>query len=288
MPKDTSPYLSALHRLSQNWAHRLRPADWPRAVPVRRLPRPGYQGDNPYNGFTGAQRRRGEQVLQVLRRNGVLPAPERCALCDTTGRITYHAEDYFDPFALVSLCFPCHMALHARFKSPDRWRKRLDANANTPRIAEFEALPMEEPDFASWLRANTPGPHDQVAQIWGAQEVPDYRPRKPLPDYARALTEATPTETEITALRVLAANPGETSARLTALMGAQGNSAWHLIAGKLCRRLEPVLGPAPTTTERRDADGKLARFYIGLIAKFDAQTRGFTLKPGAAEAITSL
>lgn len=93
---------------------------------------------------------------------------------------------------------------------------------------------------------------------------------------------------EITALRVLASNPGETSAQLTALMGAQGSGAWHLIAGKFCCRLEPVLGPAPTTTERRDADGRPARFYIGLIAEFDAVTRGFTLKPGAAEAITAL
>lgn len=118
--------------------------------------------------------------------------------------------------------------------------------------------------------------------------MPDYRPRKPLPDYARALTEATPTETEITALRILAANPGETSARLTALMGAQGSSAWHLIVGRFCRRLEPVLGPVPTTTERRDADGWPARFYIGLIAEFDTETRDFTLKPGAAEAITAL
>ena len=47
-------------------------------------------------------------------------------------------------------------------------------------------------------------------------------------------------------------------------------------------------GPAPPSKERREIDGQSARFYIGLITEFDAETRDFTLKPGATETITKL
>lgn len=286
MPDDD---LRKLHEVCQGWARRLCPTVWPVDVAVKRLPRPTYQGDNAYNGFTGAERRRGEQVLQVLRRRGVIAKPDVCDICGTTGRIGFHGEDYFDPFSMAALCFPCHMALHRRFKSPDKWHALLECNADSPRIADFHALPMVEVDFASWLRENTDGPHDVVKQVWGDREVPDYVPRKKAgPDYAKVISDAEPSETEWRALSVLAANPGATSTELTALMGWKGDSAWHLKFGQFCRRFEPALGPAPEVETRRNPDGSPARFHIGLIADFDQESRGFTLMPEIHAALKPL
>lgn len=267
------------------WADRIRPADWPREVTVKRLPRPSYEGDNPYNGFTGTERRRGMQVLQVLIKQGVIQRPKACDICGKTERVGYHGEDYFDPFSMAQLCFPCHMALHRRFKSPDKWHALLDRNSASPHIAAYHTLPMVEPDFASWLRENTSGPFDPVEWIWPDREVPDYQPRrKNTPDIAKAIQNAAPTEAETACLEALHRMPGATSSALTEALGWSGNSAWHLVFGKFCKRLEPGLGPAPTTNARKDAAGKPAKFYIGLLADYDATTKGFTLKPEVAHA----
>lgn len=169
--------LSALHRISQRWSRAVRPTALPGEIKIDRLPKSSYDGDNAYNGFTGAERRRGDQVLQVLRRRGLIDKPTACDLCDAKVRIGYHSEDYFDPCALVRICFPCHMALHARFKSPSKWVAKLDQNAARPLIDDFRALPMREVDFASWLRTNTPGPHDVVKAVWPGKVVQDYSPR---------------------------------------------------------------------------------------------------------------
>ena len=166
-----------LHATTRAWADRRRPADWPRDVPVTRLPPPSYDGDLPYNGFTGAERRRMDQVLIVLCRRGVIVTPE-CDLCGRTERIQLHAEDYFDPFSAVPVCGGCHSALHHRFRSPDKWTARLDAYADRPHAGDFRALPMTEGDFAAWLRRTTDGPFDPVAAIWGDRDVPGPLPRR--------------------------------------------------------------------------------------------------------------
>jgi hypothetical protein len=87
-------HFTALHSISRAWSDRQRPKDWPAEVPVRQLPRP-YSGDNSYNGFTGAQRRR-----------GFLRKPEECDLCGLRLRIGFHAEDYVDPLSLVRSVSP--------------------------------------------------------------------------------------------------------------------------------------------------------------------------------------
>ncbi len=275
-----------LYEICQRWAARIRPDVVPADIPVRRLPKPTYDGDNPYNGFTGAERRRGEQVLQVLRREGIIEKPAACDICGKTERIGYHGEDYYDPFSMARLCFPCHMALHRRFKSPDKWQALLERNGASPYIDEFHALPMQEVDFAAWLRVNTPGPHDVVRRVWPDREVPDYQSRQ-VARYKRAIEAAQPTETEWKLLQVLRDNPGATSEALSAAMGWQGQ-AWHLQFGRFCRRLEGDLGPAPLTDMRKDDAGKPARFYTGLLAEFDADTRGFTLRSEAVRALDLL
>ncbi len=271
-----------LYEITRRWADRIRPDEVPSDIPVKRLPRSTYGGDNPYNGFTGAERRRGEQVLQVLRRRGIIARPAACDICGKTERIGYHGEDYYDPFSMVRVCFPCHMAIHRRFKSPEKWQALLEKNAHSPFIEEFRALPMQEVDFAAWLRANTPGPHDVVRRVWPDREVPDYKPRPN--KVLRAIEAARPTETEWRLLRVLWENPGATSGSLSEKMGWQGQ-AWHLKFGQFCRRLEADLGPAPLAETRKDDAGKPAKFYIGLLADFDNATRGFTLRKDAAKAL---
>lgn len=262
--------------------------EWLVNVPVKRLPRPSCDGDNAHNGFTGAERRKGDQVLQVLRRNGLIAAPERCDICGATSRIGFHGEDYFDPFSYAVLCFPCHMALHRRFKSSEKWQALLDRHSESPWIEDYRTLPLEEYDLAGWLRMNTDGPHDVAKRVWGERDVPDYQPKKrpsAEPDIAEILQDAAPTETEWKALMTLFHNPGAKSAELTARMGWDGNSAWHLAFGTFCRRLEPARGPALEVKTRKKEDGSPVRFYIGLLADLDPVTRGFTLNAKVAESL---
>lgn len=74
--------------------------------------------------------------------------------------------------------------------------------------------------------------------------------------YADAIHAVMPSETEWKPLNVLLENPGTTSAVLSAKTGWSGEGRWHVKFGQFCRRLEASLGPAPRTTERRDADGR--------------------------------
>lgn len=168
---------SVLHQITLRWSSTSCPSELPTDIIIDRLPKSSYDGDNPYNGFTGAERRRTDQVIQVLRRRGIIDKPTECDLCGAVLRIGFHAEDYFDPCSLIRICFPCHMSLHGRFKSPSQWLERLDRNATRPLSDDFRALPMQEIDFAGWLRSNTPGPHNVVQAVWPDKVVQDYSPR---------------------------------------------------------------------------------------------------------------
>jgi hypothetical protein len=278
---------SRLHDVSKRWSQSIERYERPAEIPIKRLPPPSYLGDNAYNGFTGSERRRGDQVLQILRRRNLIRKPRECALCGATDRIGFHGEDYFDPFSVVSVCFPCHMSIHARFRSPERWLARIDRYDDRPLVRDFRALPLTEVDFASWLRRNTSGPHDVVKVIWPNQLVEEYLPRPKrlslgTARFAAAFRDAATTETEWKMLNALRDNPGATSADLSRQMGWSGRNAWHMKFGQFCHRLEQFLGPAPTASNRDNADGGAAKFYIGLLAEFDDHTRGFTLKLGVA------
>lgn len=277
-----------LHAVASLWSDRLRPAFLPE-VPVKCLPRPTYEGDNPYNGFTGAERRRRNQVALVLRRRGFIPKPEKCSLCGSTKRVGYHGEDYFDPWSMAPLCTPCHLTLHRRFRAPDGWLTLLDRNNAGPHIDEFRALPMAEVDLAGWLRRTTAGPYDPVEIIWPGRTIPDWTPRRPgggvsANKIMQAWTEVAPSETDWRTLQTLYENPGATAAALSQALGWAGATAWQLHFGAFCRKLEPYLGEAPRASSRKGKDGEPAKFYIGLLAEYDAGTSGFTLKPAARHA----
>jgi hypothetical protein len=129
------------------------------------LPRPSCSGKNSYNGFTGKERARQDRVTQVLRRNGSMARPSECSLCGATSRTGLQAETHCDPFSVIPVCFACHMALPARLSSPSKWIERLERHASGHFTQEFRCLPLREVDFAPWLRATSPGPHDLVRAI---------------------------------------------------------------------------------------------------------------------------
>ncbi|WP_140660727.1 hypothetical protein [Mesorhizobium sp. B2-3-15] len=89
-------------------------------------------------------------------------------------------------------------------------------------------------------------------------------------------------------VQVLASNRDTTAAGLTAAIGAKGNGAWQLHFGQLCRKREADLGPAPAAPGRRTPDGKEARFYTGLLADWQEDSRTFAIKAEARQAFVAL
>jgi hypothetical protein len=83
-------------------------------------------------------------------------------------------------------------------------------------------------------------------------------------------------------VRVVLDNPDASSERLTEALGWKGQ-AWQLHFGKLCERREHLLWAA-RPEPRRGNDP----FYSGILADFDEDTRGFTLKPEVVEAFGRL
>jgi len=81
--------------------------------------------------------------------------------------------------------------------------------------------------------------------------------------------------------RVLMETPGATSEDLTERVGWK-DKAWQLHFGEMCKKREHLLWAAPFAAKRK------APFYCGILADFDEGTRGFTLKPGVAEAFAQL
>ncbi len=137
----------SLLAMSEHWSARYRPNE-PVDLTGVQLPPPSYRGNNPYNGFTAEERVLTDRVMILLRRKKLLPKPDRCELCLSRTRIGYHGENYYDPFAVIQVCFPCHMAIHRRFSAPRAWHRRLQEN-DWPSIS---LLPAEQVDFAGWLR----------------------------------------------------------------------------------------------------------------------------------------
>jgi len=88
-------------------------------------------------------------------------------------------------------------------------------------------------------------------------------------------------ETERMLVQVLLDNPDASSEQLTEAMGWK-DQAWQLHFGKMCEKREHLLWPAPFEPKRD------APFYSGILADFDEDTRGFTLKPEAVEAFARL
>lgn len=99
-----------------------------------------------------------------------------------------------------------------------------------------------------------------------------------------AFTAQPPTETEAKVIRALSAHPGATSEALSKASGWRKGNAWHLHFGTMCFNRRARLWPAPPAPNR----GEDQYFFSGILADYDAETHGFTLKPDAVKAFRDL
>jgi hypothetical protein len=85
---------------------------------------------NSYNGFSGEQRQKAQNWLNVQWKNGALKRPDKCCACGNTGIVDAHAEDYSEPFGNhlqeYPLCFVCHMMVHCRFYNKKKWLEYIE------------------------------------------------------------------------------------------------------------------------------------------------------------------
>ena len=107
----------------------------------------------PYNGFTGAERIRGWQAMHLLLQAGALAKDTSCSGCGSRHELAFHSETYFHPAEHVTVCKPCHIQLHRRFKNPDAFRAYRDrAREQHGGPTLLDVLPMEPLDLAGWYR----------------------------------------------------------------------------------------------------------------------------------------
>jgi hypothetical protein len=132
-----------------------------------------------YNGFTHEERVRGWQLVMFLIDNGLLEKPTVCCISGRMDRVSLHSEDYYDwhPYALTQ---SIHLALHQRFRSPDRWHAIVDQYAVTGE-EWFARLSLNPVDLASQLRAEH---GNQIADVFmrftqsAHTEIPFFPPRR--------------------------------------------------------------------------------------------------------------
>lgn len=76
-----------------------------------------------YNGFTGEERIRGWQVSHWLQDTDQLLNLSKqscqCSICGKLENISYHNENYYEPWTAKLVCKSCHFYLHARFRNPN-------------------------------------------------------------------------------------------------------------------------------------------------------------------------
>ena len=121
-----------------------------RDVPTR-YAAPGWPLLKSFNGFSGAERRRGGQLVAWLLAAGCLAKPEQCDICASRSQLGFHGENYYDLRCYPVLCRSCHHALHLRAYQWDAWRRIVDAAATTG--SEWFVLgPRHGFDLAQHLR----------------------------------------------------------------------------------------------------------------------------------------
>jgi antitoxin component HigA of HigAB toxin-antitoxin module len=98
---------------------------------------------------------------------------------------------------------------------------------------------------------------------------------------AEAFSAVKPTPSDLKAIRALLANPGSTTAELSAACGWKGNK-WQSQLSLMCKKREGYLLPGDPDDERDLA------FYSGLLSDQDEETNRFTMKPDIAAAFNAL
>lgn len=74
-----------------------------------------------YNGATLHHRGLATPVQAAAFAMGRPPKPTECGWCGSQDFVVAHTEDYDHPLAYLALCYPCHHALHLRYRDPEWW-----------------------------------------------------------------------------------------------------------------------------------------------------------------------
>ena len=86
---------------------------------------------NSYNGFSGQQREKGNEILKQAVAEGVIPDQntQPCCICGQDKGIRhYHNEDYSEENIVKDahvVCWRCHMMIHTRFRHPLSFAKYM-------------------------------------------------------------------------------------------------------------------------------------------------------------------
>lgn len=91
-----------------------------------------------YNGWPASVRHSRDRHYYHARKCGILPPATNCAGCEeffTAHPIPYHSEEYGPTLedywkSCAALCHRCHAMLHARFATPNLWKRYLSQIAD--------------------------------------------------------------------------------------------------------------------------------------------------------------
>lgn len=122
-----------------------------------------------YNGFTPEQRQDAQDWINQQYATGALSRPSECCACGhTSGAFDYHAEDYSAPYGAHTvrypLCYPCHMVVHCRFRSPRSWDLYRAHVLRGERLAKvyrrnwpkFVQDVLQHPEALEWVGGGVP------------------------------------------------------------------------------------------------------------------------------------
>lgn len=96
--------------------------------------RPARPWETSYNGWDWKARCAITPMQNAMFKAGQLIRPSVCSICgfsdpahfNGSGYIFAHTEMYDRPDVLFPACKRCHSDLHARFRDPERWLRRLE------------------------------------------------------------------------------------------------------------------------------------------------------------------
>lgn len=148
----------------------------------------------PYNGWPAFIRHGRDKHYYRAQKKGVLPPAVECLCCRERfgmGPVPYHAEEYGPTHedywaSCVPLCHRCHAMLHARFQTPNRWRKYL-AQATDGCIDESD-YPQRTQIVALLSKFKH---REDISYFPMSDKVHEYFRELPMKEYSGALKVAT-------------------------------------------------------------------------------------------------
>ena len=159
-------------------------------------------------------------------------------------------------------------------------------------IARLPQTSQEERDrirtnAARWAASGTQAQKEQAARMLVALDALIQAERQSFYDSIKdhsvadrvvaAFRKNPLTETEAKVVQALLDHPGSTSTALSRACN-WGGQRWHLGFGELCKAREAWLWPAVKSVVRE------ASFYSGILADYDPDKGGWTMKPEVAAA----